>query len=153
MLAFTLTAGLPGCYSIESRHSYDSTTDFSSLNSYAWVPIDSGTFTTAESSGHYQRAMENRLSTKGYNLNAKAPDFLIKTHHVESYREYYKNVAGNVEFPKAMIRINFLDPSSKMVIYESAAYAYLAEDSSQKTKNTIIDRAVEALLGEFPPGR
>ena len=153
MLALMLAAGLSGCYSIEARHTYDSRTDFSGMNSYAWVPGDHPIFSTPESAEHYQSTMENVLATKGFNLNPEAPDFLIKTHDVEDYVEKYKTFSGKVEFPKAMIRINFLDSSSNNVIYESAASAYLGENANQESKNAIIDQAVEALLSEFPPGR
>ena len=96
--------------------------------------------------------MENKLGAKGFNLNPEAPDFLINTHYVGTYVEKYKSYAGNIEFPKTMIRINFLNAASNEVIYESAAFAYMAEDATQETKNAIIDTAVEALLDEFPPG-
>ena len=152
MLALILTAGLSGCYSIESRHSYDSSTDFSGLKSYAWVPVEHAIFSTPASAEHYQSSMENMLGTNGFNLNPAAPDFLISTHYVGTYVEKYKSYAGNVEFPKAMIRINLLNPSSNEVIYESAAFAYLEENAKQESKNAIIDKAVEALLSEFPPG-
>jgi hypothetical protein len=51
-----------------------------------------------------------------------------------------------------MLRINFLNPSSKEVIYESAAYAIIDKKATQQTKNAAIDKTVEALLIEFPPG-
>ena len=153
MLALMLAAGLSGCYSIEARHTYDSRTDFSGMNSYAWVPGEQPVFSTPESAKHYQSTMDNMLATKGFNLNPKAPDFLINTHVVKTYIEKYKTVYGNYDFPKAMIRINFLNPSSNEVIYESAAYAYFDDNANQKTKNAIIDQAVEALLDKFPPGR
>ena len=70
---------------------------------------------------------------------------------VETYREKYKTLYGTVQFPKAMIRINFLDSSSNEVIYEGAADAYYEENAKQESKNATIDRAVEALLSEFPP--
>ena len=52
-----------------------------------------------------------------------------------------------------MLRINFLNPSSKEVIFESAAYAYVDENATQESKNAVIDKAAKALLSEFPPGR
>ena len=153
MLALMLAAGLSGCYSIEARHSYDSKTDFSGLNSYAWLTGDQAVFSTPESAKHYQSTMDNMLATKGFKLNPKAPDFLISTHVAKTYIEKYKTAYGNYDFPKGMIRINFLNPSSKDVIYESAASAYVDDNANQKSKNAIIDQAVEALLSEFPPGR
>ena len=153
VLITTLAASLSGCNStIEARHSYDSETDFSSLASYDWLPVKQAIFSTPESAEHYRSAMDNMLASKGFNPNTESPDFLIKTQRVETYREKYVSIYGLVEFPKAMIRIDLLRPSSNEVIYEGAADAYFDVDASQQKKNTTIDRAVEALLGGFPPG-
>ena len=153
MLALMLSIGLSGCYTIDSRHSYDSRTDFSGLKSYAWVPEGEAIFSTPESSEYYQSTMINMLAAKGFNLNPEAPDFLIKTYVSGTYVEEYNSIYGYVKFPKQMMRVNFLNPSSNQVIYESAASAYIAENANQKSTNAIIDHAVEALLSEFPPGR
>jgi hypothetical protein len=155
MLALMLAAALSGCATsnITARHTYNSQTDFSGLNSYAWAQGNEASFSTSESAEHYKSAMENMLATKGFNLNPGAPDFLIKTHPVKNYVEKYTHYSGNVEFPKAMLRINFLDPLSKKIIFESAATAYFDKNATQESKNAILDKAVKALLSEFPPGR
>ncbi len=154
LTVLTLAAGLSACASnsIESRHSYDNRTDFSGLNSYAWVPVDEAIFSTHESVAHFQSTMENVLARKGFNQNPGGADFLIWTHVVKSYVEKYKTYAGNIDVPKAMVRINLLNPSTNKIIYESAAHAYMSGDETQEEKNAIIDKAVEALLSEFPPG-
>ena len=154
MLALMFAAGMTGCAStnIESRHSYDNRTDFSGMNSYAWAPVDEAVFSSPESADHFHSAMDNMLATKGFNQNSGAPDFLISTRYVRAYVEVYKTYAGNIDVPKARVRVNFLNPSSNVMIYESAASAQLGEDATQETKNAIIDKAVEALLSEFPPG-
>ena len=155
MLALMLAAALSGCATskIEARHTYYSHTNFSGLNSYAWVQGYEVAFSTSESAEYYKSTMENMLATKGFNLNPGAPDFLIKTYPVKNYVEKYTNYNGNVEFPKAMLHINFLNPSTKKVIYESAATAYVDENATQESKNAILDKAVRGLLSEFPPGR
>ena len=155
MLALMLAAALSGCATsdITARHTYNSQTDFSGLNSYAWMQGEQAVFSTPESAEYYKGAMENMLATKGFNLNPGAPDFLIKTYSVKTYVEKYTNYNGNVEFPKAMLRINFVNPSSTRVIYESAATAYVDKNATQESKNATLDKAVKALLSEFPPGR
>ena len=155
ILTLMLVAGLSGCATttIQSRHSYDSSIDFSGMNSYAWVAgYDTG-FSAAESAKHFQSTMEKTLATKGLNLNPDAPAFLIKIHRVGSYVEVYRTYAGNIDVPKEMIRINFLNPASNEVIYESAASAIFDMDSDQASKNNILDKTVEALLSDFPPSR
>ena len=154
LLALMLAAALSGCAynKIEVRHSYNRQTDFSGLNSYAWVHGDQKSFSNPESYEHYESSMDNMLAAKGFNLNPEAPNFLIKTHNVKNYVEKYMHYSGNVVFPKAMLRINFLNPSSKEVIFESAASAYVDENATQESENAVIDKAVKALLSEFPPG-
>jgi len=155
MLALMLAAALSGCATnkIAARHTYNSQTDFSGLNSYAWVQGEQAVFQTSENAKHYKGAMENMLATKGFNLNPGAPDFLIKTHPVETYVEKYTHYSGNVEFPKGMLRINILDPLSKKIIFESVVTAYFDKNATQESNNALLDKGVKALLSEFPPGR
>ncbi len=153
MLALTLATTLSGCTTtIDSRHSYDTKIEFSGLKSYAWAPGNEPTFSTPKSAEYYQSTMNKMLAAKGFKLSPNAPDFLIRTHSVATYVEKYKSVYGNVNIPKAMVRINFLNPSSNEVIYESAASAHVDENASQESKNDIIDKAVKSLLSDFPPG-
>jgi hypothetical protein len=150
-LALIIVISLSGCYSIEARYSFDSETDFSGLNSYAWLPVEQAIFSTPDSANHYKITMDEMLTAKGFNLNPENPDFLILTQRVETYREMYKSLNGTVEFPKAMLRIDFLNSSSNEVIYEAAADAYYDIDATQKSKNVTIEKAVDVLLSEFPP--
>jgi len=151
-LALILTTGLSGCYSIESTYSFDSETDFSSLKSYTWLAVGPEVFSTTESTEHYISAMDDMLAAKGFNLNPDDPDFLISTQRAESHKEQYETLSGTVEFSKSMLRVELLNPSSKKVIFAGEEDAYFEEDETQDSKNVTIDRAVEALLSEFPPG-
>jgi hypothetical protein len=74
IMALMLAAGLSSCATtnIESRYSYDSSTDFSGLNSYAWVPGDEGGFSTSESAKYFHSTMDKTLAKKGFNLNPDA---------------------------------------------------------------------------------
>jgi hypothetical protein len=153
ILVLVIAAVLSGCYSISARYSFDSETDFSRLNSYAWAPLQENTFSTPESAEHYHNAMDDMLTAKGFKLDPENPDFLILTPPVHTYKEGYQSIMyGVVDFSKAMVRISFVNPSSKVSIYEAAAAASIDEDATQRVKNSTIDQAVEALLEEFPPG-
>lgn len=157
MLAVILTAVLAGCSTtsstIDSRRTYDSSTDFSGLNSYAWSLSEEGVFPVPASTEHFKRSTDNLLAEKGFKLNPDAPDFLIKTHYIPTYVEVYQMVDGELDYPQAMLRINLVTPSSDKVIYESAAHAYPDDYPTQESRNVVIDKVVEALLGDFPPGR
>ena len=98
--------------------------------------------------------MDRLLAIKGFKLTSGVPDFLIDTHRVETYREQYKSISGGVvSFPEAMIRVNFLDPTTNKPIYEVAVDAYyeLDDKSPQEEKNSLVDRSVETILEGFPP--
>ncbi len=125
ILAALLIVTLTGCStSINARRSYDASTDFSGMTSYAWIPFESRSFSTPESAERFQTAMDSLLAEKGFKLVSDAPNFLIKTNRVETYREQYKSIYGGVvDFPKAMIRVNFFDPATKLPIYEVAVDA------------------------------
>lgn len=153
-LAAVLLASTYGCTTtIESRHSFDARTDFSVLSDYDWLPYEDDYFSTPASAQYFRTAMDDLLEEKGFKLNSDAPDFLIDTKRVETYRESYNSIYGPVEFPKAMIRVNLKDAKSDSVIYESVADAYYGkEDVPQDKKNDVIDRSVKLLLSGFPPG-
>jgi hypothetical protein len=153
IVATLLTVALSGCGgSIQAIRSYDSGTDFSSLTSYDWLPIELATFSTPEGSEHYKNEMNRMLADKEISLNSETPDFLIKTQRRQVHVDTYKSVYGNVAFRKVLLHTSFLHPTSSEIIYESTADGFLDDDEeSQEKKNGIIDQAVEALLRGFPP--
>ena len=155
MLLLTLTAGLSGCttYSVEGRFSYDSAIDYSAMKSFVLLDVDDSAFSTPESTAHYRRAIVSALVAKGLTQNKEKPDFAIKTHPVGTYREEYISIHGNIAFPKVMLRVNFLHPSSGAPIFEGVADAHFDESMSQEDKNATIDEAVKVILKGFPPGR
>jgi len=153
ILTLVIATVLSGCYSVSARHSYDSETDFSGLNSYAWAPVKQGTFSTPESAAHYRITMDAMLAEKGFNLDPANPDFMIFTAPVATYREKYTTLYGKVHFPKAVLRISLFTPSSQVSLYEGAAEVYYDDSGmKQSEKNATIDEAIEALLKDFPPG-
>jgi hypothetical protein len=149
-----IVAGLLGCGSIpvEGRYSYDRTTDFSELTSFAMADVDEGVFSTPESTAHFRRVMVRALSAKGFTENPKNPDFVVWAAPVETYIELYV-LSGNVTIPTGMLRVSFLRPSGGKHYYEAAAYAYLELDWPQDEKNLVIDEAVEVIVAEFPPSK
>ena len=155
ILLLMLSVGLSGCsvYSVEGRYSYDSTIDYSAMKYFVLLDVDDSAFSTPESTAHYRRVIVSALTAKGLTESRENPDFAIKTHPVGTYREEYVSIHGNVAFPKAMLRVNFLHPSSGAHVFEGVADAHFDESMSQEDKNAIIDEAVKVILTGFPPGR
>ena len=153
MLWLILAVGLSGCstYSVEGRYSYDSAIDYSAMKSFLLLAVDDSAFSTPESTAHYRKAIVSGLTAKGLTENTENPDFEIRTHPVGTYREKYITIYGDIDFPKAMLRVNFVHPSSGVVVFEGVADAHFDETMSQEDKNAIIDEAVEVILTGFPP--
>lgn len=142
---------LLGCYSTDSRAKYDSSTDFSRLKTYNWQPDAASAFTIEVNGNHFVDAMNAQLKSKGFSMVEESADFSIKTHEVESHVDDYKSVRGNVNFPKAVISVDFIDPTSGSALWGSAADIYISEDSATQESKDEIYKAVDSLLGEFPP--
>ena len=155
ILFLMLSVGLSGCsvYSVEGRYSYDSAIDYSAMKEFVLLDVDDSAFSTPESTAHYRSTIVSALAAKGFTENRENPDFAIKTHPVGTYREEYISVHGNIDFPKAMLRVNFLRPSSGAHIFEGVAEAHFDESMSQQDKNATIDEAVKVILTGFPPGQ
>jgi len=85
MLALMLAAALSGCATsnITARHTYNSQTDFSGLNSYAWVQGKQAVFSTSESAEHYKGVMENMLATKGFKPSSQRREIRTGRSHGE----------------------------------------------------------------------
>jgi hypothetical protein len=156
ILATTIivATGLLGCAPIpvEGRYSYQSTTDFSKLRTFSFAELDDNIFSTPESTARFRAAMVSGLTAKGFTENPENPDFRILAAPVSSYREMYA-LAGNIEIPKAMLRVSFVGASGGVNLYEGAAYAYYEHSWSQDEKNSTVDEAVRVILAEFPPGK
>ena len=152
-LMLVLVVSLSGCssYAIEGRYSYVSDINYSDMKSFVLLPVDDSDFSTPQSTAHYRKAMVSALIAKGLTENPENPDFAVQTRPIDTYREEYITIYGNIDFPKAMLRVNFLHPSSGAHIYEAAAEAYLDESSSQEDKNDLIDEAVNTITKGFPP--
>jgi hypothetical protein len=153
MLLLILTVGLSGCstYSVEGRFSYDTAIDYSAMKSFKLLDVDDSAFSTPESTAHYRGVIISALAAKGLTQNKENPDFLIKTHPVGTYREEYISIHGNIGFPKAVLRVNFVRPVSGEHIFEGVADAHLDQSISQEDKNATIDEAVKVILTGFPP--
>ena len=147
-----LFACLLGCTTpvVNGRYSYESTTDFSELKSFAIVDVSEGIFSTPESSAYFRTTMARALSAKGFTENPKNPDFLIVVPPVETYVEEYW-YAGNVRLPMALLRVNFVPASGGRNLYEAAANSYFESDWSQEDKNLILEETVKVILTKFPP--
>ncbi len=130
VLAFCLLGLISGCMGVKSRSAFNAKTDFTALKTYSWMPGLQGKFYNPVYADYYMEAMNSQLALKGFKLDTKNPDFLIRTHHTKEHTEKTKTISsGVVEFHKGMIAMEFLDAKSSEVIYESEAETILSEES------------------------
>jgi hypothetical protein len=148
-----LFACILGCATpvVNGRYSYESSTDFSELKSFAIVDVSEGIFSTPESSAHFRTTMTRELSAKGFTENPKNPDFWIVVPPVETYVEEYV-YAGNIRLPMGLLRVSFVPASGGgSNLYEAVANSYFESGWSQEDKNLIMEEAVKVILAKFPP--
>ena len=152
--AVVLAACVLGCSTpslVQGRYSYDRTTDFSEVKSFAFPEVDESVFSTPESAAHFRTTLLRALSAKGLTENPEDPDFIILAPSVETYVEEYV-WAGDIQLPMAMLRVSFRPPTESKNIYEAAAHVYGEVDWPQEDKNAAIEEAVKTILANFPPG-
>jgi hypothetical protein len=155
VLLLMLAVGLSGCstYSVEGRYSYDSAINYSDMKSFVLLPVDDSAFSTPESTAHYRKEIVRALKEKGLTENSENPDFEIETHPIGTYREEYVTIHGNIDFPKALLRVNFLRPTSGAVVFEGVADVHFDEGMSQVDKNVLLDETIKVILTGFPPNQ
>jgi hypothetical protein len=136
--------------SVNGRYSFLSSTDFSKFKSFR-VDVSEGAFSTPESGAHFREAMTRALSAKGLSEDPENPDFTVFVAPTETYVEEYW-YAGNIQLPRAVVRVNFAPASGGLNIYEAVANSYFEPGMSQEHKNLILDETVRVILMQFPPG-
>jgi hypothetical protein len=150
-IVIVVAAGLLGCaHKVEGRYSYSTNTDFSALKSFALVGVTDDVFSTPEGTAHFRKTLVSGLSAKGFTEDQENPDFVLHVAPVHTYREIYA-LHGNIEIPKAMVRVSFVLPGDERNIFESAASTYYEASWTQEEKNLRIHEAVVVILAEFPP--
>lgn len=147
----SVVALLPGCFSTSSTVKYDSETDFGSLKTYTWTDDATDAFQLGANAQQFVNAVNAGLEAKGFKSVPDNADFSIHIHPVESHRDAYKSVRGNVDFPKAVIRVEFANPKTGKPIWENATELYISEDAATQESKKAIDDAVATLMKEFPP--
>lgn len=166
---------LAACSSVQVTTDYDPGTDFSALETWAWLPRK------AEPSGdprldssllnqRIRNAVEAQLSARGFKKTARAgADFLVAYHtaierkmDVDTiYRGYGYGPeawgwgAGHetvvYEYDQGTLLLDVLDPKEHDLIWRGSASAVVSERSTPEKRTERINEAVSKLLDRFPP--
>ncbi len=176
MVALTL---LFGCSSLTVNYDYDQKVDFSGYHFYDWLPAPDNKAIDEFNRARFVTAIDDNLSSKGFEQNISKPDLLIATHFgkekkvdistwgysyapVTRYRGYgYRypydstyTVVKDVsiyEYEQGTLILDFIDAKSKKLIWRATAKAILDSSSTPEKRTRKINEAVKKILESFPP--
>jgi Domain of unknown function (DUF4136) len=141
-----------GCTGVKSHSAFNAETDFSALKTYSWMPGLQEKFYNPVYADYYMEAMDSQLALKGFNLDTKNPDFLIRTHHTKEDKKTIKTLSTvEIKFHEGKITMEFIDAKSGEVIMESEVETYLSDESKPNEVKKDIYEVVESLIKGFPP--
>ncbi len=165
---------LAGCSSVQKHSDYDPTVEFAQYQSWNWLPepadraVDAGPvdgFTHAR----ILNAIDKHLTARGYKRNTEDPDFLVMYHGVVKdemtmtqttdaykdfpYTEFDWSYTYSYEWRQGFLEINIFDAASKQLAWKGSVEAEVKPTQDPEKKNERITKAVDIILGNFPPGK
>jgi hypothetical protein len=166
---------LAACSSVTISTDYDPGTDFSALETYAWLPRKAGRpqDPRLDSTLLHERirdAVESQLAQRGYRKTAPGrADFLVAYHtaierkmDVDTiYRGYgYGHGAWGwgaghetvvYQYDQGTLLLDVLDPKAHRLLWRGSASAVVREESTPEKRAQGIREVVAKLLDRFPP--
>ena len=162
-----------GCSSINTTYDYDSHTDFSKLQTFAWMPREANTGGNAQQAQmenslfakRLKNAVNNNLEAKGYSINTEDPDFVIVYHtgvqdkvNVTNwgytYGPYWGPWGESVDvhqYTEGTLILDFISYDTKNIVWRGTAQKALSGDVDPEKADANIQKAVDQLLIKFPP--
>jgi hypothetical protein len=172
---------LSSCSTLVVHEDYDASRSFTNLKTYAWVPdtpaktnnpqLDSDTLVQ----GRIHGEIENWLNSHGYKQGVIADvDFLVayqlvvedKT-QIRVINDYYDYPRGwrygyggyygggsrayTYEYKQGTLVIDFVDPKTKKLMWRGTGTDEVMASASPEEKRKQIKKAVDKILGQFPP--
>ena len=171
---------LAGCAPITVTRTYDTSTNFSNLKTFDWMPNATISVNDPRVIDHVvesniKNAVLNELSKKGYKkISDGEPDFYIayhaslkeKTRDVtltnyygySGYPETWAYWSGpsstetyTVTFDEGMVVLDFVDPATKQPIWRGTAQAEVTLTDQPEQKRDRTNKAINKILAKFPP--
>jgi hypothetical protein len=159
---------IAGCSSISVRTDYDRAFDFSSYETFGWLPkSEMPAGDPAVRSGFVGKrivgSVEAELEAKGYRRDAR-PDFLLswfvvvreRTQVVERGHSYgrrryggYREIDVRTQQVGSLV-LDVIDAGQKELVWRGTASAVVGDPEGSEER---IREAVGKLLAGFPPGR
>ena len=168
-----------GCASsIDVKHDYDKSQDFSALKTYDWFPepaiIPGNARTAMERSGllakRIKDAVDNELRAKGLKKDSGNPNFLIAKHigfdqkinvidygyNYGGYGLYYGRAWGGrnidvYEYTEGTLILDFIDTKTKQLIWRGIATGTVDASRPKEEREKRLNEAIAKILAKFPP--
>lgn len=164
---------ISACSTISVSENYDTSYDFSKLNTFNFIPSEDKKNVLTIS--HIQKELKMQLSAKGFRFVADNPDFQIATYggsedkvSIQStysgynYGGWYRGGYGGgissgsridvYEYKEGTLVLDFIDGKSKEVVFQSIATKELARNPSMEARLKNIKNVVTKAIRAFPPG-
>ena len=171
MLACVLVCAA-GCAPLTVDYDYDTTYDFTKLQTYDWLPSPSGDQMEDMTEKRFQGAMNTQLEAKGYRRTAEAPDFLLSMEGIKKTVQKGSTAVGaSVAVPvgshgsvslgggkskprvkqEGELTVLIKERSSGSVVWKGFAAAEIGPKRSPEEQQQTINAVIAELLKNFPP--
>ena len=137
---------------ISTSYDYNPNADFTTLKTYAWMPIRSDQLTNFELE-RVTNAVEAGLQEKGFQRAGNA-DFLLKVFAGKGLTlssGYGWSGMESRRFAEGTLIIDMVDPLSNRLLWRGTATKALDANPTPEQQTENIARAVRAVLANFPP--
>ena len=178
VLTAALLLAVSGCVGFQVTQDYDPDTDFSGYRSWYWLPpstsgdprVDNDLFDT-----RVRRAVESTLSARGFRQTSRGEgDFAVGYHaliagrtNVRTINDHYgygpgwgryggRSGTGYTrtivdQYEEGTLIIDVVDEASRKLAWRGSTSARVQETSDRQERAERMQRAVDAILAEFPP--
>ncbi len=123
------------------NHSYDPSTSFGPLKSYAWAPGSVAYSQSGLVEANVQFVADPILAKKGFTRATTAPDFVILV-RIENYP-----VGSSEGYELRILDLNVYRPDGRTLIWRGTASGSISTDAASGD----LSKAVEGILAAFPP--
>ena len=152
---------LSGCASYQATYDYDPEYNFSALKTYDWISDPTVSAQAELVEKHIRKAVDSKLSEKGYMHGTQDADFLIAIHLGRqnkteltpmgySYGGWYGGV--NVyQYEEGTLVFDLVDKQNNSLFYRSVIRAEIKHNITFEERQERIKKAVDKIFQYFPP--
>lgn len=165
---------LVGCSGMQAQSDYDPTVEFDRYQTWNWLPEpeqEEGVSQKVDELTHarIRTAIEKHFDAKGITKNAENPDFYVVYHGgtkdtmtmtqtTDTYKDYpYSefdwSYAYSYEWRQGFLEIDIFDAVTRKLAWKGSVEAEVKPTQDPEKKTERITKAVDTILGKFPPGK